>query len=119
MEPPNLFDPVPSEENTSSNIPIPATYPNAPPIFPAHIGPPPPQGVPPPPPNMRAGFPPGPPPFMQRFPPPPGTYTNQMQPPSVRFPVRNGPPPARHGLHYPSQDPHRMGTEGSSENSSA
>ncbi|XP_041485706.1 pre-mRNA-splicing factor RBM22-like [Lytechinus variegatus] len=97
------------------------------------MGMPPPPRLPPPPhhmpPGNRARFPPpppgGPPPRMPRFPPPPpfGGRRDGPMPPHMRHrmplpPPPNVPPPPRSqqgsakppAVHYPSQDPQRMGT---------
>lgn len=65
--------------------------------------PPPPQRFMHPPPLMGG---PAPPPNM----PPPNIRPPNMPPPSIPRALANrGPPPS---IHYPSQDPHRMGTAG-------
>merc|ERR1712013_384632 len=109
VEPPNLFDdddntdavadipPPPGQPNR--NIPLPpppkdSGYTPSPMFPPPSLVPPPNLGVPP----MQNPPPP--------FPPPSGGYP---MPPHMQM----GPPPQRHHqqqVHYPSQDPHRMGT---------
>ncbi|XP_057298136.1 pre-mRNA-splicing factor RBM22-like [Hydractinia symbiolongicarpus] len=137
-EPPNLF--AESTED-QSNPPAPHLPPNIPLQggyqYQAMFPPPNMQG---PPPNMQG--PPlsmdGPPPLMgstgaplggprplmgdQRYPPPPPAGMPPMQRgPNPQFshgrpeggpPPPRQPPPPRHAVHYPSQDPHRMGAEG-------
>jgi len=136
VEPPNLFDD--SDPDSVAAIPPPPGPPNIPlqggsyqpsPMFPPpSLAPPPNMGmpphmVPPPymgPPGMRPppGMPPGPPPLLHNryMPPPPMGFPPRGMPPPPRY----GPPPPMHGagpppprpqqVHYPSQDPHRMGT---------
>jgi len=115
------------------NIPLPpppkeAGYTPSPMFPPPSIRPPPNMGMPPPfpppnipPPGMYMGMqggppppghmPPGPPPLRYMppppmgFPPPPGPGGYPMPPP-----MHMGPPPPQQQVHYPSQDPHRMGT---------
>jgi len=132
-EPPNLFDtPPPSDSTDAPNIPLtgppppqfqhfppPQIRPPGPPMHrhpPPHMMhnhgmrfiPPPPMGFPPRmrpgPPPFRHGFIPRPPPPFHRHPPPP-----QNQPPPQSADSM-GPPTPQQPVHYPSQDPHRMGT---------
>ena len=103
VEPPNLFGD--SEDQTVPPLPpnAPGTRFPPPPMFPPHQMPPrlpmPGQPINRPPIPRPPHFPPGPPP---RF----------IPPPPIGFPPRGFPavPPPRPQVHYPSQDPHRMGT---------
>lgn len=108
-QPPNFFNlNTPSSAQASLPPPnIPLTLPPPPGQIPGL--PPPPMGHPLPPPP--GGFPPPPlfghPPFR-----PPVPFYGVPPPPRVPPPVRQGvprPPPGPPPIHYPSQDPHRLG----------
>merc|ERR1719427_38111 len=109
MFPPPAIHPPPNMGMPPSIGPPPYPPPNIPPPGMHHPGHPGMQGPPPP-----GGMPPGPPP-LRYMPPPPMGF-----PPPPRMPPRGYPPPPMHPgvpppprhqqVHYPSQDPHRMGT---------
>jgi pre-mRNA-splicing factor RBM22/SLT11 len=113
---PSPMFPPPSLRPPPPNMGMPPPMHNPPPFPPPNI--PPPgmymgmQGGPPPPGHMPPGPPPlryMPPPPMG-FPPPPGPGGYPMPPP-MQPPMHMGPPPPQQQhVHYPSQDPHRMGT---------
>jgi len=138
IEPPNLFEANADGANLPPppippNIPVQGGYQQLPLFPPPNLGVPPMHHMmgPPPgmhPPGMHAGpsqprnLPPGPPPLLpNRFiPPPPMGFPPRGMPPrhppslTPNFPLQSSSTesqaPPRPVVHYPSQDPHRMGT---------
>ena len=90
-----------------------------PPLMPPRLPPPPGQG-----PYPHDGRGPYPPPPHRFMPPPPfmrGPPPANIPPPNMPLPNMPPGPPNRvsHPIHYPSQDPHRMGTAGKEQGVSA
>lgn len=105
----NFFNLAPPSNAASSGPPpIPLTLPPPPGQVPGM--PPPPMGHPLPPPP--GGFPPPPPFGHPPFRPPPMPFYGTPPPPRMLPPSRLAmprPPPGPPPIHYPSQDPHRLG----------
>lgn len=126
---PGALPPPPTDEKSQANffnLPPSSAPPAALPSIPPPL-PPPPGGLPgialppmghslPPPPG---GYPPPPPPFGHPpFRPPPMPFYGAPPPPHMPLLPRHGmphPPPGPPPIHYPSQDPHRLGAGKSGE----